>query len=83
MTNLINKTFVVHNIPDYNTLVALIREMNGYVVRVSTSSGDIDDSEVIRIEAEGDENHLLFAEYLYKKYKTKIDEMRKKLPVDV
>lgn len=83
MNNTTERVFVVHNIPDYNTIIALVREMNGCIVRVMTSSNNIDDSETIKIVAQGEENHLEFAQYLYNKYKTKIEEMKRNLPLDV
>lgn len=75
MSNIVEKTFIVHSVPDYNTLVALIKEMNGCILHIATSSGHIDDSDTIKVKAQGEENHLLFAEYLFKKYQAKIKNL--------
>lgn len=72
----LEKLFIVHSVPDYNTLVALIKEMGGCILQIKTSSGHIDDSDTIKVVAQGEENHLLFAEYLFKKYKNKIKNLK-------
>lgn len=39
------------------------------------TADNIEDSEVIRIYAQGEENHLLFAQFLFNKYKNKSREL--------
>ena len=80
MANTIERTFIVHSVPDYNTYIALIKEMNACVLKVGTSSGNIADSDVIKITAQGDENHLLFIDFLFKKYKDKINKLKSIFP---
>ena len=80
MANTIERTFIVHSVPDYNTIIALIKEMDACVLKVGTSSGNITDSDVIKITAQGDENHLLFIDFLFKKYKDKINKLKSILP---
>lgn len=83
MNKAVEKTFIVHNVPDYNTMIALIKEMRGAILRVTTSSSNMANSETIKIYTSGDKNHLLFAEYLFKKYKQKLEEMKKGLKISV
>lgn len=73
-------TYIVKSINDYNTIIALIKEMNACVLKVGTSSGNIADSDVIKITAQGDENHLLFIDFLFKKYKDKINKLKSIFP---
>lgn len=73
-------TYIVKSINDYNTIIALIKEMNACVLKVGTSSGNITDSDVIKITAQGIKNHLLFIDFLFKKYKDKINKLKSIFP---
>ena len=73
-------TYIVKSINDYNTIIALIKEMDACVLKIGTSSGNIMDSDIIKITAQGDENHLLFIDFLFKKYKKKILKLKKLFP---
>lgn len=79
MVNTIEKLFTVHSIPDYNTLVALLKEMHCCILHIKTSSGHIDDSEEIKIVAQGEDCFLAFVDFLFKKYKKKIDSLNSRL----
>lgn len=77
MINTVEKTFIVHNVPDYNTILLFIKEMGGCILRITTSSSNINESDTIKIYTQGDENKLLFAQFLFNKYRNRKKELEK------
>lgn len=58
--------FYVSNIREYNLILQLAREENAAVLKIEPSK-DYDDIEFYKIILQGEENHLKFIEFLFKK----------------
>ena len=74
---IVERTYTVHTVGDYNSLVSLVKEMGGCVLRLHTQSptGEMNDADNIRITVCGEESFLDFAYYLFKKYTAQVKSL--------
>lgn len=66
--------FYVANIREYNLLLKLANEENAAVLKIEPST-DYDEITVYKISLQGEENHLKFIEFLFKKKKEEMEKI--------
>lgn len=77
----VEKKFTIYKIRDYNTLIALLKEHHLPILKINTSTGNVNDNEEYTVTSEGEECRLKFVDYLLKKEQQKMEEAITKIGI--